>query len=71
VTQRYEENLGEPLRAVKEDVEKEWSGKVEALQERLRMQDSYVQECERALEKERQVDQISTLYNVESLLKSR
>lgn len=55
VTRRYEENLGEPLRAVKEDVEKEWLGKVEALEEKLRMKDSYVQECERALEKERQV----------------
>lgn len=55
VTQRYEENLGEPLRAVKEDVEKEWAGKLEALEEKLRMQASYTQECERALEKERQV----------------
>ena len=24
MTKRYDENLGEPLRAVKEDVEKEW-----------------------------------------------
>lgn len=40
---------------MKEDVEREWIGKVEVLEEKLRMQDSYVQECERALEKERQV----------------
>jgi centromeric protein E len=61
VTKRYEENLGEPLRAVKEDVEKEWVDKVEALDEKLRMQDSYVQECERALEKERQVPSPSVI----------
>ncbi|KAF9507705.1 hypothetical protein BS47DRAFT_1488703 [Hydnum rufescens UP504] len=55
VTKRYEENLGEPLRAVKEDVEKEWAGKLEALEEKLRASDSYVLECERGLEKERQI----------------
>lgn len=63
VTKRYEENLGEPLRAVKEDVEKEWLNKVEALEEKLRMQDSYVQECERALEKERQVSALQHMCN--------
>jgi centromeric protein E len=55
VTKRYEENLGEPLRAVKEDVEKEWAGKLETLEEKLRASNSYVLECERGLEKERQV----------------
>ncbi|KAF8340725.1 P-loop containing nucleoside triphosphate hydrolase protein [Cantharellus anzutake] len=54
VTKRYEENLGEPLRAVKEDVEKEWIGKVEGLEEQLRTNKAYALECERALDKERQ-----------------
>src|SRR5258708_29757170 len=55
VTKRYDENLGEPLRAVKEDVEKEWAGKVGELEEQLRTNKTYALECERALDKERQV----------------
>ncbi len=55
MTKRYDENLGEPLRAVKEDVEKEWTGKVGELEEQLRTNRMYALECERALDKERQV----------------
>ncbi|KDQ21013.1 hypothetical protein BOTBODRAFT_41005 [Botryobasidium botryosum FD-172 SS1] len=54
VNTRYEENLGSPLRAVKEDVEKEWKGRVEALEEEARERDEYVRECEKGLEKEKQ-----------------
>lgn len=55
VNARYEENLGSPLRAVKEDVEKEWKGRVEALEKKAKEKDEYVRECEKALEKEKQV----------------
>jgi centromeric protein E len=67
VTKRYEENLGEPLRAVKEDVEKEWMGKVEGLEEQLRTNKVYALECERALDKERQ----ASLRNVGNFAPSR
>ena len=55
MTKRYDENLGEPLRAVKEDVEKEWAGKVRGLEDQLRTSRIYALECERALDKEHQV----------------
>jgi len=54
VNTRYEENLGSPLRAVKEDVEREWKGRVEALEEKAKERDEYVRECEKGLEKEKQ-----------------
>jgi centromeric protein E len=53
--QGYEENLGEPLRAVKEDVEKEWRGKVESLEQELDGSRAWVIEVLKELEKEKQV----------------
>lgn len=51
--QGYEENLGEPLRAVKEDVEKEWIGKVESLEKELEGSREWVKEVLKELEKEK------------------
>ncbi|KAG8915522.1 Kinesin-like protein kip2 [Tulasnella sp. 408] len=55
VTRGYEDNLGAPLRQVKEDVEKEWKPKVEALEDTLKDKSSYIEELERALEREKQM----------------
>jgi centromeric protein E len=55
VVQGYEANLGEPLRAVKEDVEKEWKAKVEALEQELENEKEWVKEVVKELEKEKQV----------------
>ncbi|KAJ7672724.1 P-loop containing nucleoside triphosphate hydrolase protein [Mycena rosella] len=46
--QGYEENLGEPLRAVREDVEKEWQGKLDE-------KDAWAAELVRQLEKEKKM----------------
>ncbi|KAG8761357.1 Kinesin-like protein kip2 [Serendipita sp. 396] len=53
--QGYEENLGEPLRQVKEDVEKEWKGVVERLEKELRESKGWAKELISDLEKEKQV----------------
>ncbi|KAG8941637.1 Kinesin-like protein kip2 [Tulasnella sp. 419] len=55
VTAGYEDNLGAPLRAVKEDVENEWKPKVEELESQLEDKSDYIQELERALEREKQM----------------
>lgn len=55
----YEENLGEPLRKVKEDVEREWKPKVAELEKKLEEKDDYVLELEKALERTKQVSQNS------------
>ncbi|KAG8855026.1 Kinesin-like protein kip2 [Tulasnella sp. 330] len=55
VTRGYEENLGAPLRAVKEDVEREWKPRVESLERKVNEKSLYVEELERALEKEKQL----------------
>lgn len=55
VTRGYEDNLGAPLRQVKEDVEKEWKPKVEAMEETLEDKSSYIKELEMALEREKQM----------------
>ena len=55
VIRGYEENLGEPLRAVKEEVEREWTMKVEAEQKRVAEKDAWAEELVRQLEKERAV----------------
>jgi len=55
VIQGYEENLGEPLRAVKEDVEKEWKGKVESLEKELEGNKEWVREVLKEFEREKQV----------------
>lgn len=55
VVKGYEANLGEPLRAVREDVENEWSHKVEEVQKELELSKAWGNEIVRELEKERQV----------------
>ena len=62
VVQGYEENLGEPLRAVKEDVEKEWKAKVEILEQELEGSKEWVKEVLKELEKEKQVSSSNLVY---------
>ncbi|CAG8656461.1 5351_t:CDS:2, partial [Acaulospora colombiana] len=52
--QGYEAHLGEPLRAVKEDVEKEWKEKVELLEKELGSNKEWVKEIVKELEREKQ-----------------
>lgn len=55
VIKGYEENLGEPLRAVREDVENEWIAKVES-ERKLRLEkEAWSEELVRQLEKEKKV----------------
>ena len=55
VVKGYEDNLGEPLRAVREDVEKEWAQKLEA-ETRLRQEkEAWADELVKQLDKERRV----------------
>lgn len=58
VTAGYEENLGAPLRAVKEDVEKEWKPKVAELENKLEVKNAYIEELEKGLERTKQVSRI-------------
>jgi centromeric protein E len=58
VTRGYEENLGAPLRQVREDVEKEWIAKVQEKERQLEEKEAFIAECQRALEKEKQVNQL-------------
>ena len=51
----YEDNLGEPLRAVREDVEKEWVGKVEEEVKKRKESEQWAAEVVKQLEKEKQV----------------
>jgi centromeric protein E len=61
VVQAYEANLNleEPLTAVKEDVEKEWKGKVEQLEKELEDSKQWVQQLVKELEREKQVQALS------------
>ncbi|CUA73207.1 Kinesin-like protein NACK2 [Rhizoctonia solani] len=54
VTKGYEDNLGAPLRQVREDVENEWSAKLEEKQQELEEKQAFIEECQRALQKEKQ-----------------
>ena len=55
VVKGYEDTLGEPLRKVKEDVEREWAGRLER-EGRLREEKAaWADELVRQLEKERKV----------------
>ncbi|CAE7052410.1 unnamed protein product [Rhizoctonia solani] len=54
VTKGYEDNLGAPLRQVREDVESEWSIKLEEKQRELEEKQAFIEECQRALQKEKQ-----------------
>lgn len=51
----YEENLGEPLRAVREDVEKEWIAKVEEERKKREDKEAWAEELVRQLDKEKKV----------------
>lgn len=51
----YEDNLGEPLRAVREDVEKEWVGKLEEEVKKREEKEAWASELVRQLEKEKKV----------------
>jgi centromeric protein E len=55
VVRGYEDNLGEPLRAVKEDVEKEWIPKLEEERRLREEKEAWALELIRQLEKEKQV----------------
>lgn len=51
----YEENLGEPLRQVREDVEREWEGRVGGERRRREESEVWARELERELEREKGV----------------
>jgi len=55
VVRGYEENLGEPLRKVKEDVEKEWADRLEDEQKKTAKSEKWAEELVKALEKEKKV----------------
>ena len=55
VVKGYEDNLGAPLRAVREDVEREWSGRLAAVEAKRKEADEWATELTRALEKEKKV----------------
>ncbi|KAJ7761484.1 kinesin-like protein [Mycena maculata] len=55
VVRGYEENLGEPLRAVREDVEKEWQGKLDAERRVVEEKEAWAAELVRQLEKEKKM----------------
>ena len=55
VIRGYEDNLGEPLRAVREDVEEEWKTKLEAERRAKEEKELWANELVRQLEKEKQV----------------
>ncbi|PPQ68785.1 hypothetical protein CVT25_008863 [Psilocybe cyanescens] len=57
VIRGYEENLGEPLRKVKEDVEKEWIEKLEEEQKKSEKSEKWADELVKALEKEKKARQ--------------
>jgi centromeric protein E len=58
----YEENLGEPLRAVREDVEKEWVVKVDAAVKKMEEKERWAEELVKQLEKEKKVSCFSLLF---------
>jgi centromeric protein E len=55
VVKGYEDNLGTPLRAVREDVEREWAGRLAAEEAKRKEADEWATELARALEKEKKV----------------
>ena len=55
IVRGYEENLGEPLRKVKEDVEKEWSENLDEEIKKSEQSERWVEEVVKALEKEKKV----------------
>ncbi|CCM02201.1 uncharacterized protein FIBRA_04281 [Fibroporia radiculosa] len=61
VIKGYEENLGEPLRAVREDVEKEWMAKLEKEVKRKEEKEVWADELVKQLEKEKKASLLSGL----------
>ncbi|KAJ7935660.1 kinesin-like protein [Mycena leptocephala] len=55
VVRGYEENLGQPLRAVREDVEKEWQGKLDAERRVIAEKEAWAEELVRQLQKEKKI----------------
>ncbi|KAF9458828.1 kinesin-domain-containing protein [Collybia nuda] len=55
VVRGYEENLGEPLRAVREDVEKEWKEKLEVEVKKREEKERWAEELVKQLEKEKKM----------------
>lgn len=55
VVRGYEDNLGEPLRAVREDVEKEWMGKLDEEIQKREEKERWATELVKQLEKEKKV----------------
>lgn len=55
VVKGYEDNLGAPLRAVREDVEREWGARLVAEEAKRKEADAWAAELARALEKEKKV----------------
>lgn len=56
VVKGYEDNLGEPLRKVQEDVEREWSVKVEKEAKLRAEKEAWADELVKQLDKERKVN---------------
>lgn len=67
VVKGYEDNLGAPLRAVREDVEREWSGRLAAEEAKRKEADEWATELTRALDKEKKVS-IGRVSNVTNSL---
>ncbi|KAI9508421.1 kinesin-domain-containing protein [Russula earlei] len=57
VIKGYDDNLGAPLRAVREDVEREWSGRLAVEEAKRKEADEWATELARALEKEKKARQ--------------
>ncbi|KAI0260682.1 P-loop containing nucleoside triphosphate hydrolase protein [Gloeopeniophorella convolvens] len=57
VVKGYEDNLGAPLRAVREDVEREWGAKLTAEEAKRKEADAFAEELARALEREKRARQ--------------
>lgn len=55
VVKGYEDNLGEPLRAVREDVEREWAQKLEAEVRVREEKEAWADELVKQLDRERKV----------------
>lgn len=60
VVKGYEDNLGEPLRAVREDVEKEWAEKLQKEVRKREDKEAWADELVKQLEKERKVSVINS-----------
>lgn len=55
VVRGYEDNLGEPLRQVREDVEREWEGRLAAEVKRREEKEAWANELVKELEKEKKL----------------